>query len=832
FFAWLKEADPDLLLGWNIAGFDLDFLQRKCTEFGLPYAVGRGSDRAAILQPETSRGLALARLPGRVALDGIELLRAGFWSFESFELDVVANELLGRGKAIKNPGQRLDEIRRMYRDDPVALAAYNLEDCRLVLDIFAKANLLAFARERAAATGLAMDRYGGSVAAVDHLYLPRLHRAGYVAPDVGDVDPGAGSPGGYVIDSQPGLYDNVLLLDFKSLYPSIIRTFRIDPLALVRPGDDPVPGFDGANFSRQQAILPELVADLWSVRDRAKADGHAALSQAVKILMNSLYGVLGATGCRFLDTRLTSSITRRGHQIIQQSQGVIEALGHKVIYGDTDSLFILPNERGGEADIKALGARLAQELNNWWHQHITEQFRLDSYLDIEFETHFLRFLMPTIRGAETGSKKRYAGLIRTADGGSDLVFKGLESVRTDWTPLARRFQRELYRLIFLNQPFEAYIHDTLSDLRAGRLDAELVYRKRLRHDLKDYTRNVPPMFKPHASSTSPAAGSAMSSPGTARNRSSTSSQRLTTGTTSSASLHLSPMAFWVSSIPASTCSPAPNSNCSQIENENLAAHCLAKVNGVAFHPKDRPNTRSCMMSLQGEVALVTGASRGVGRAIARRLAREGVKVGLCSRTVSDLEALAAEIASEGGAALPCCADIREAAQVDSCVAQIRKMFGDPGILVNNAGIGWHKGFLKHSRDEIDAVLDVNLKGTISMSYAALPAMLERGDGHIINIASDVGRRAIPDMVPYVTAKHAVVGFSHALRREVRTHGVRVSVLTPGRIDSYFHGGAEGDLDETQALQPQALASAVCAILMQPDYMVIDELSLHALGQDA
>jgi len=492
FLAWLKRADPDLLLGWNIAGFDLDFVERKCAELDLPFAIGRGNDRATILQPETSRGMVVARIPGRVALDGIELLRAGFWAFESFELDVVANQLLGRGKTIHNPHQRLEEIRRMYREDPIALATYNLDDCHLVLDIFEKANLLAFARERAAATGLAMDRYGGSVAAVDHLYLPRLHRAGYVAPDAGDVPAGAGSPGGYVIDSKPGLYDNVLLLDFKSLYPSIIRTFHIDPLALVRPGDDPVPGFDGASFSREEAILPDLVAELWAIRDKAKADGHAALSQAVKILMNSLYGVLGATGCRFLDSRLTSSITRRGHEIIQKSRDVIEEQGHQVVYGDTDSLFILPHDQGDEAAIRALGASLAEALNAWWRRHLAEVFRLESFLDIEFETHFLRFLMPTIRGAETGSKKRYAGLIRTSDGGLDLVFKGLESVRTDWTPLARRFQRELYRRIFLGEPFDDYIRDTLDDLRAGKLDDELVYRKRLRRDLKDYTRNVPP----------------------------------------------------------------------------------------------------------------------------------------------------------------------------------------------------------------------------------------------------------------------------------------------------------------------------------------------------
>jgi DNA polymerase-2 len=492
FFDWLTEADPDLLLGWNVTSFDLNFLERKCIELSLPFAIARGVERAAILQPQGQRGTAVARIPGRVALDGIELLRAGFWSFESFALDVVAKQLLGRGKAIQSAAHRVQEIQRMYREDPAALAAYNIEDCRLVLEIFANTNLLAFARERASATGLTMDRYGGSVAAFDHLYLPRLHRAGRVAPDVGDSEPGAGSPGGYVMESVPGLYRDVLVLDFKSLYPSIIRTFQIDPFALAEPGEDPVPGFRGAAFSRDQAILPALVADLWTVRDRAKANKDAALSQAVKILMNSLYGVLGASGCRFFDSRLASSITLRGQEILQKSRSFIEMSGYKVIYGDTDSLFVLPAKTAGEAEMRETGTDLAIQLNDWWREFIAAEFRLESFLEAEFETHFLRFLMPTIRGAKTGSKKRYAGLVRQPDGDTAVIFKGLESVRTDWTPLAQRFQRELYRRIFLDLPFEAFVQDTLDDLKAGRLDCELVYRKRLRRPLDEYTRNVPP----------------------------------------------------------------------------------------------------------------------------------------------------------------------------------------------------------------------------------------------------------------------------------------------------------------------------------------------------
>ncbi len=330
------------------------------------------------------------------------------------------------------------------------------------------------------------------MAAFDNLYLPRLHRCGRVAPDIDDVRSGPGSPGGYVLDSKPGLYDNVLLLDFKSLYPSIIRSFKIDPLGLAAPGDDPVPGFLGASFARDNAILPELIQDLWAARDEAKRRNDTALSRAIKILMNSFYGVLGAGGCRFYDARLASSITKRGHEIIQHSRQFIESEGYAVIYGDTDSLFVLLGDAVEASKARALGVDLAERLNAWWRERLRDRYRVESFLEVELETHFTRFLMPTVRGERTGSKKRYAGLVRKDDGTCEVVFKGLESVRSDWTPLARRFQRELYRRVFLKEPFKGFVRETLSDLMAGKLDRELVYRKRLRRPLEEYTRNVPP----------------------------------------------------------------------------------------------------------------------------------------------------------------------------------------------------------------------------------------------------------------------------------------------------------------------------------------------------
>jgi DNA polymerase-2 len=253
-----------------------------------------------------------------------------------------------------------------------------------------------------------------------------------------------------------------------------------------------VPGFLDASFSRSENILPQIITTLWRQRDEAKKSRNAPLSQATKIIMNSFYGVLGSSGCRFYDPRLASSITRRGHQIIQRSREWLQDQGFEVIYGDTDSVFVLLGKGYDEESARQTGNELARGLNAWWEETIRREFDLESNLEIEFETHFIRFLMPTIRGADQGSKKRYAGYVRNSAGEFDLVFKGLESVRSDWTPLAQRFQRELYHRIFFNQPYADYISQMVARLKRGELDAELVYRKRLRRPIEEYQRNVPP----------------------------------------------------------------------------------------------------------------------------------------------------------------------------------------------------------------------------------------------------------------------------------------------------------------------------------------------------
>jgi DNA polymerase-2 len=499
FLAHLRAADPDVLTGWNIGDFDIPVLQRVARRSGLRLALGRTDEEA-----EVRRDVGFTRDPrvilsGRQVLDGLALLRSAFVRLDDYRLDTAAQAILGKGKLFlaEHRGQ---EIEAAWRDDPARLAEYNLHDARLVVEILERTGLVELTVRRSLLTGMQLDRVGAQIAAVDSLYLAELRSRGRVAPSV-HMDDGAGTviAGGLVLDSVPGLYRNILVFDFKSLYPSLIRTFNIDPLTHVPPARQ-TPGMrlvrtpSGAVFRADEpGILPDLVARLWEERARARQAGDAVGAQATKILMNSLFGVLGASACRLFSPEVANAITLAGQHVIRLAAQAVEAAGHRVIYGDTDSLFVDAGEPDperaatrGETLRETIGAYVADALRSEWD--------VRSWLELEFEKVYARFWMPEVRGGATGSKKRYAGLV-SGPGGEELDLVGLEAVRRDWSAVARRFQRELLQLVFHEQAVDGFIQIFVADLRQGRFDDELAYRKAIRKPLEAYTKTTPPHVK-------------------------------------------------------------------------------------------------------------------------------------------------------------------------------------------------------------------------------------------------------------------------------------------------------------------------------------------------
>jgi DNA polymerase II len=506
FCARVKQIDPDILTGWNVIDFDLTVLQRLASRLNHPFQLGRDQGALRLRKAEGYFGSGQASIPGRLVLDGIDLLRGAFVRMDEYSLDAVAREVLGEGKAVAGDVRdRIAEILDNYQHDLVAFALYARTDARLAFEILVKLHLVRLAVARSQLTGMTPDRVAASIASFDFLYLSELELRGVVAPTV-RVDESrsyAAQQGGHVLEPATGLHRNVWVFDFKSLYPSIIRTFNIDPLSYV---EKPLPGVDliqtaGGAFSRAPAILPRMLDELFPRREAAKKAGDAVASNAIKILMNSFYGVLGAPSCRFYNPALVNSITGTGKELLLWSRGWFEAAGYKVLYGDTDSLFV--DSQGDDPQAaRERGRELAAALNRDLGRHVDERWRVASRLELEFEKLYLKLFLPRARHSTRGASKRYAGLLSGAD--ADTVeFIGMEVVRRDWTALARQVQRELYQRLFTGQSVDAYLADVVKKLRNGDLDAELVYRKNLRKGADEYTATTPPHVVAARKSTQP-----------------------------------------------------------------------------------------------------------------------------------------------------------------------------------------------------------------------------------------------------------------------------------------------------------------------------------------
>jgi meso-butanediol dehydrogenase/(S,S)-butanediol dehydrogenase/diacetyl reductase len=202
-----------------------------------------------------------------------------------------------------------------------------------------------------------------------------------------------------------------------------------------------------------------------------------------------------------------------------------------------------------------------------------------------------------------------------------------------------------------------------------------------------------------------------------------------------------------------------------------------------------------MISLEGKVAVITGASRGIGAAVARLLDAQGVKLGLASRSGDNL-GIADAVAQ------PC--DVRNAEQVDTIVQATAEKFGRLDIVVANAGVGSYGSFLELTPEHLEEMIDVNLKGTLYAVRAALPHLIESGEGDIITLASEAGRRGIPGEAVYCASKFGQVGFTRALDGEVREHGIRATNVCPGGVATDFA------LDDGRGRSPEALPGMMTA----------------------
>jgi len=489
------SLDPDIIVGWNLIDFDLFILEKKFRQYKLPFTLGRTESPCRLRIYRSFFQDSKADFPGRVVLDCIHVLKNNFIALDDYKLSTAARVFLNDSKMFEDE-ERGDLIEKAFKNNPQLLVDYNLKDSELALRILKKTTALELSIHRSLITGMPLDRVRASVASLDSLYLKELRKKGFVAPSASFESKEERIRGGYVMSPKPGIYDYVVVCDFKSLYPSIIRTFNIDPWSFVPgcKGKNLVKAPNGACFKNQDGILPLIIQRLWEQREQARRKGDELARHAIKILMNSFFGVMANPTCRFYNRAVANAITFFGQHLIKLTARGVEEMGYKVIYGDTDSLFInLDVHTYDEA--ARIGQSISKAINAFFREYTEKEYKRKNYLELEFEKVYKRFLMPRIRYAEVGSKKRYAGLLVDANGNERIDIVGLEFVRRDWTELARNFQQELLSRVFHKQEVADYIRRIVKEVKEGKHDKLLVYRKAIRKEVEAYTKTTPPHVK-------------------------------------------------------------------------------------------------------------------------------------------------------------------------------------------------------------------------------------------------------------------------------------------------------------------------------------------------
>lgn len=475
----ILEIDPDVIVGWNVIDFDLKYLEERFRKYNLNLDIGRSEERVKFRSESSFIRASRAKIEGRIILDAMHLMRDFFIRVSDYKLNTAAEAILQEKKLLIDR-----DLEKVWKEDPQRLVEYNRRDAELVLKIIEKKKLIELSRKMSGITGMQLDRVKASIASLDSLYLRRARRKGLVCPSVSREER-IRVVGGLVQEPKFGIYDYVLVFDFKSLYPSVIATFNIDPLTFTEEKTR-IRAPNGAYFTDRKAILPEIILELLEKRDNATSFEE---SYAIKIIMNSFFGVLGNPNCRFYNSKIANAITAFGRHFLEMTTSKIEELSFKTIYGDTDSVFVLSKAKTlGEAE--KIGRRIEREINSFYDEFVKRKYKRPNYLKLEFEKLYEKFYLPKQRHIEAGAKKRYAGLM---DGKLDIV--GLEYVRRDWTELAKKFQYNLLFKVFHKEDYKTYIKEFIDDLKRGELDELLVYKKGVRKELKRYTKTTPPHVK-------------------------------------------------------------------------------------------------------------------------------------------------------------------------------------------------------------------------------------------------------------------------------------------------------------------------------------------------
>jgi len=484
FLDLVKDYDPDIITGYNVNNFDLPYVIERMKQQRVKPIIGRCNEKQSMAKKIANRYK--VNITGRIIADSFDIIKKDY-SLTRYGLDFVAEKLLNE----KKHDVKHSEIEKLWQGDIEGykkLAEYCRNDSILAMNLLTKLKLLDkyIALSKLSGTLIQDTLNSGETIRIENFLLREFNKQNYVYPCKPsqqeimkrDKEKKQELKGGFVLEPEKGVHSSVLVLDFKSMYPSIIRSYNICPTTLIT-GDMKVeniieaPG--GAKFAPVEArmgiipgILKQLMEQRQAVKKRLKKETDPvkknilhAQQWAFKIMANAFYGHMGYVRAKIYNLDIANAITSSGREIIQKTKSDIEKnFGHKVVYGDTDSVMV----KVDEDDMEKI-SKMGDEMSDY----ITKQ--LPGCLELEFEKYFKRFLPM--------SKKRYvAWKFEPAGEGKwteDIEMKGIETVRRDWCGLVSDSMRTIIEIILKKDDEKeatSYFKDVISKLLRNEIDVE------------------------------------------------------------------------------------------------------------------------------------------------------------------------------------------------------------------------------------------------------------------------------------------------------------------------------------------------------------------------
>jgi len=486
----IKEVQPDVLTGYFSDGFDLPYIKTRATKYRINLDLGLDGS-SLIVNTQAGFRQSVCKISGILHLDVLKFVKnifGGNLKTDSYSLNAVSTELLGNKKQDVN----LDQLAPAWNNHPEKLAEfveYNLHDARLTFQLCQ--HLMYDMTEFTKIIGLPtfdVIRMRFS-RLVENYIMTRAMEYNVIAPN----KPGSfeieqrrreSIKGGFVFEPTPGLYDDIVVFDFRSLYPTIITSHNLGPEALnckCCKEKAKVPGMKKQWFCiKEKKFMPSVLEALINRRLELKKEikelkkenkTHDARSYALKILANAFYGYLGFFGARWYSIESAGATTAYARDYIKNTIAQARKKKFEVVYADTDSCFLL------------LGDKKTEEAMNFMNE-INKN--LPGNMELEYEGHFKKGIFVPVKGSNRGAKKKYALL------GEDgkLKITGFETVRRNWSPLAKEVQQKTLQLVLTNKVEEALLHlrEMVKQLRSGKIDLnKLILKTQITKELSKYS---------------------------------------------------------------------------------------------------------------------------------------------------------------------------------------------------------------------------------------------------------------------------------------------------------------------------------------------------------